>query len=291
MCSPGTEAWPSGVDAPIVVAYGAHRDAFGSLWLPKIDSRLPVVVLLHGGFWRPRMSLDVTEPLAAGIARLGAAVWNVEYRRDPGPGCWRETLASIAAAVDFVPRLASRYEIDPDRTVVVGHSAGGQLALWTAMRASERRGGTGEGVTSPPTVPAAVISLAGITDMVAAAEQRLGDDAVVEFLGGSAEEYPERYQATSPRTALPLGVPQYLVHGDADQRVPFAMSADYAAAATARGDRAELVRVTGAGHLCLLDPSAPAGRHVLATIGQALGDMPTSAGREMAASDPVRSPR
>jgi acetyl esterase/lipase len=262
------------------VAYGRHREAFGSLWWPKADRLLPLVVLLHGGFWRSRMGLTATEPLAAGISRLGAAVWNVEYRRGHRAGGWQDTLADVAAAVDFVPRLAARCGIDTRRTVVVGHSAGGQLALWTAMRALGRGGHVGEEIGAPPpTAPAAVVSLAGISDMAAAAEQRLGDDAVAEFLGDGIDQHPERFRATSPRAALPLGVPQYLVHGDADQRVPFAMSSDYAAAATASGDRVELVRVVGGDHVCVLDPYGPAGRQVLATVGKALGDLPAQSGR------------
>lgn len=271
MCSRPRVDRPGAVDAPITVAYGSHREAFGSLWLPKTDRPLPLVVLFHGGFWRSRMSLDATEPLAAGISRTGAAVWNVEYRRS---GRWHDTLADVAAAMDFLPRLAARYGIDTGRTVVVGHSAGGQLALWTAIHTRWDRARTGV-----QAAPAAVVSLAGISDMAAAAEDRLGDDAVVQFLGGGVEEHPGRYRATSPLAALPLGVSQYLVHGDADQRVPFAMSRDYAAAATASGDRAELVRVAGGDHLCVLDPDTPAGRQVLATVRKALHDIPAQISR------------
>lgn len=280
---------PVGPRGGTTVGYGSHREAFGSLWLPEADHPLPLVVLLHGGFWRTRMSVEATEPLAAGIAQLGAVVWNVEYRRHDRGGGWRDTLADVAAAIDFVPKLAVGRGIDTRTTVVVGHSAGAQLALWTAMRA---RRGCRRTNGSPPTTPSAVVSLAGICDMVAAAKMRLGEDAVVEFLGGSAEERPEPYQLTSPRLALPLGIPQYLVHGDADQRVPFTMSRDYAAAATASGDPVELIRLAGTDHVGLLDPHAPAGRQVLDTIGEALRNgAARTGGRDVrAASRAKRTP-
>jgi dipeptidyl aminopeptidase/acylaminoacyl peptidase len=135
--------------------------------------------------------------------------------------------------------------------VAVGHSAGGQLALWLGAR---------PGVT-------AVVALAAVSDLAAAARLGLGGGAAVELLGGSPEEVPDRYRLASPRERLPLGVPQLLVHGELDDRVPVSMSRDHAAAASAAGDRADLAVIPGAGHPETIDPESRAWRAAAEWLG------------------------
>ncbi|MDB5065865.1 MAG: alpha/beta hydrolase, partial [Chloroflexi bacterium] len=135
----------------------------------------------------------------------------------------------------------------------VGHSAGGQLALWLAAHP-----GIG-----------AVVALAAVSDLAAAARLGLGGGAAVELLGGTPEEVPERYRRASPRQRLPLGVPQLLVHGELDDRVPVAMSRDHAETARAAGDAVQLVVVPGAGHAELIDPESRAWQAAAAWLGTA----------------------
>jgi acetyl esterase/lipase len=221
--------------------YGPHFHQFADLHLPGDDGPLPVAVLLHGGFWREQHSLDLDDGLARDLAGRGWAAWNVEYRRvgEVSGGGYPVTLEDVAAAVDFLAGLDA--PLDLQRVVAIGHSAGGQLALWAAAR-------------DDAVVPlAGVVAQAGVTDLRAAERDPDGEEAIAKFLGGYAADVPERYADASPIERLPIGVPQLLVHGTEDVRVPVDMSRRYAEAARAAGDDVELVVRPGEDHFVHLD--------------------------------------
>jgi acetyl esterase/lipase len=242
------------------VRYGTGRGRVGELWLPEAAAApagdLPVVVLVHGGFWRAQYTKVLMRRLARSVTEHGWAAWNIEYRRVGrfgGGGGWPATFADVAAAVDA---LEQQTGLDLDRVVTCGHSAGGQLALWLAAR--HRLGDEAPDAPGGParvTVHAAV-ALAGVVDLRRADELGLGGGAVASFLGGSADAVPERYECTSPMARLPLGVPQVLVHGLADTVVPPAMSEEYVTRAMAGGDDARYVPVPGETHSDMLAPSS-----------------------------------
>jgi acetyl esterase/lipase len=219
----------------------------------------PCVVLLHGGFWRARHDLTLMRPLARAVTHAGLAAANVEYRRVGGPGGgFPGTLADVAAAVD---RIATVPGLDAARLVLVGHSAGGQLALWAAGRRRLPAGAVGAvGVAGAR--PAAVVSLAGVCDLARAARADTGEGAVPDVLGGMPDDVPERYATASPAALVPLGVPTLLVHGDADDRVPVEQSRRYAERARAAGDDLELVELPGVGHREVIEPAGAAWREV-----------------------------
>lgn len=218
-----------------VVAYGPGADHIGDLRRPPWPGSHPVAVLLHGGFWTAPWQRDLMDGIAVDLARRGWASWNVEYRRIGAGGGWPQTGEDVLAAVDHVQRLG---RVDPRRLLLVGHSAGAQLALWAAGE----RGGRGGGPATR------VVGLAGICDLDAAARGRVGGSAVDRFLGR------HRPSAASPIERLPLGVPVLLAHAVADRLVPVEQSRDYAAAATREGDAVDLVEVAGGDHMSLLDP-------------------------------------
>jgi acetyl esterase/lipase len=241
-----------------VVRYGDHPDQVANLHLPDDEGGpWPVVVVLHGGFWRERWDRTTTTPVARDLAARGYAAWNVEYRRvGQAGGGWRGTLDDVAAAVDA---LAGVDEADVDRVVTLGHSAGGHLAVWLAAR------------SAPRVRLRAAIALAGVADLVAAAGDDLGDAAVAELLGGTPDEVPERYAAVSPAALLPLQVPQLLVHGTADAVVPLRQSTDYAEAARSAGDHVEVVAVAGADHFDVIDPGHAAWAAVTERLPRLVG--------------------
>ena len=236
-----------------VVRYGDHPDQVANLHAPAAGGGpWPVVVLLHGGFWRDGWDRTLMTPLAHDLAARGFLAWNVEYRRvGQDGGGWPGTLADVAAAVDA---LVDVPDADVSRVAAVGHSAGGQLALWLAAR--NRLPAEAPGARPRVRLRLAV-SLAGVADLIRGAEEGLGDGACETFLGGSPAEVPERYAFASPAALVPLGVPQQLVHGRLDDVVPPSQSAAYAAAARAAGDAVELVEVDGADHFAVIDPSLP----------------------------------
>ena len=155
---------------------------------------------------------------------------------------------------DYLRTLARRHPLDLKRVVVVGHSAGGQLALWLAAR---RRLPASSPLYAPRPLPLrGVVSLAGVTDMRAFRPRC--NDAVTKLLGGPPEEFPERYQQTSPTELLPLGVRQRLIHGARDTIVPAGQSKEYAAAARRKGDGVRLSVLDAAGHFDLIAPQSSA---------------------------------
>jgi acetyl esterase/lipase len=199
------------------------------------------VVVIHGGYWRARYDRSLMTDLCADLAGRGTAAWNLEYRRVGNGGGWPETFDDVAAGVDLLAELDA--PLDLDRVGAVGHSAGGQLALWAAAR------------SEPRVSIVAVVSQAGVADLRLAAVTSPSDEPTTALLDGLPDEHPERYVLASPRELVPLGVPQLVLHGDRDTTVAIEIAQSYAAAAAAAGDRCELRVLPGAGHFEHIDPS------------------------------------
>jgi acetyl esterase/lipase len=224
-----------------------------------------VVVLLHGGYWRARYGLEYFGHAASVLRDQGLAVWNVEYRRlgNPGGG-WPGTFLDVGDALDALRDLADRFPLDLGRVVTLGHSAGGHLALWATAR---HRLPDGDPLATPAPLPlAGAIALAGVSDLRRAWELQLSNAVVTELLGGSPETVGDRYRSASPFELLPLGVPQILIHGDADGHVPSEISERYHRAALAAGDPCELTVLPGAGHFEVVDPRTAEWRTVRAAV-------------------------
>lgn len=249
-----SDAPPS--DPDVRVAYGAEPLQFGDLRLPANDGPHRVVVAVHGGYWQAIHNLTHAGHLCVDLARHGIATWNVEYRRigDPGGG-WRGTLDDVLHAFEHLPELARTHSLDLDRVVVVGHSAGGQLALWAAARTRLRLRG--------------VVSLAGVVDLHMLDRSGADRGLARRLLGGGPDEVPDRWREASPREQLPWPVRTILVCGTAD--VHWAPNEATAAAATDAGGDVELVALHGAGHFELVDPAAAEWEVVRAKVAELLG--------------------
>jgi acetyl esterase/lipase len=226
------------VSDPPRIAYGPHAAQFGELYRPARRLHAGTVVIMHGGFWRARYTLDLGRPLAADLVGLGYTCWNVEYRRVGNGGGWPATTDDVAAAVDHLALL----DVDTARVVTVGHSAGGHLAVWAAGR------------NEPLVAVTAAVAQAGVLDLRAAHRDRLGNGAVADFLGGTPDDVPDRYAAADPVAAVPIAAPVLCVHARADDTVPLAQSESYVAAATRAGGVATLHQVPG-DHFSVIDPA------------------------------------
>ncbi len=236
------------------IPYGADAQNFGILRVPRAEGPHPVVVVIHGGFWRALYDLEYIEPVCDALTDAGAATWSIEYRRLGSGGGFPATFYDVSLALDYLRELAPTHQLDLSRVVTLGHSAGGHLAVWAAARQWIPLDNPILPRNSAPLALRAAISLAGVVDLYACWRYHLSNQVVEEFLGGAPQEFPERYAVASPMELLPLGVRQVLVHGTEDDNVPYEISRAYHAAAVARGDDATLVTLPGAGHFECVDP-------------------------------------
>ncbi len=227
------------------IRYGPHRSQVAEMWRPEgVFGLVPVVVLIHGGFWRQHYGKSLMHEMAEAVVAQGWGAYNVEYRRVGAlaGGGWPTTCSDVSGAIDA---LAGLDGVDLARVVTCGHSAGGHLALWAA--GDRRTDNAGE--SAPVVRPRAAVSLAGVVDLTAAAHRGVGGGSVQALMGGEPEMCAEAYGLASPAALLPIGVQQVLVHGLSDDVVPAWLSADYVELALSMGDDATYVPLPGIGHM------------------------------------------
>ncbi len=222
-------------DPDDLVRYGDHEDQVIDVWHAK--EYRPAIVFIHGGFWRPEYDRTHARPLGEALADEGWPVASIEYRRSPGEPDL--TTGDIRTALDKLPDLMDLHA----GFVLVGHSAGGQLALWAAS-------------TFNPVRLRGIVALAPVGDLLMADRLGLDEGAVQDFIGQGVRNDLDPVHLPAP--IMPIAI----VHGTQDQRVPITISESYVAA----HPTARLVRVEGAGHYEVIDPRRPAYHHVTAEL-------------------------
>ena len=243
----------------VVLRYADRADAVVDVHLPAgrgdADVPRPLVVLVHGGFWRQGYDRLHNRPMARALVDAGFVVAAPEYRRvgsDEPRGGWPTTTTDVEAAVTALPDLLAGLGITTTTTTLAGHSAGGHLVLWLATRPAVRAD--------------RVVALAPVADLRAAAAERLGDGATQDFLGGEPDGVPERYAAADPLTLLDGGTAPpgriVSVHGADDDVVPVSQSRALAAAHPG----VELRELPGLGHFEVIDPLSAAWPTVLDAV-------------------------
>jgi len=213
---------------PVRQAYGPEPDQSVDVWTPP-GRACGTLVLIHGGYWRAQFCADLMQPLVPDFLAASWRVVNVEYRR--GACGWPATIQDIHAAL-----TAARALDVHGRLALVGHSVGGQLALLAAM------------------VGDRVVALAPVTDLARSYYERLGEDAVQEYLGCSPEAAPALYHDASPITQVPPAGDILLIHGHDDERVPLAHTKAYLAAVKAAGGEVTFWELPSMPHRRLIAP-------------------------------------
>ncbi len=250
--------------------YGAAPSQFGELWLPAGAGTHPVLLMVHGGCWRADLpGLELMAYAAEDLRQHGFAVWDVEYRRlGESGGGYPGTFEDIADAADWLRKLADGNRLNLQDVIALGHSSGGQLALWAAAR--RRLPKASQLYRDNPLSIRAAISLAGIDDLSTYRAQgppACGGPRVIDFLDGSVTRGPwDAFEDTSPAEMLPIGVPQEIISGAVDPIVPAAFGRAYAAKAKAAGDTVEEITIPDASHFELIDPESSAFKEIRSII-------------------------
>jgi len=250
----------------VKIAYGERNSQFGHVYLPKVavPGPVPVIVLIHGGFWSTEFALTIETAIARDLAARGAVVWNIEYRRvgEDGGG-WPRTGNDVIAAIsalDAPVRYALPEEIlsriDWSKVSVIGHSAGGQLAVWATARLGAR---------TKKCAISTVIAQAAPLDLQA--RERTSRPSLRALMGGSITEVPARYADASPVDQPVFGAHVVAIHGTEDTAVPIEVSRDYVRRAGAAGQSAELIEVAGEGHDVFVDPRSRGHRETVRVLG------------------------
>jgi acetyl esterase/lipase len=191
-----------------VVRYASHDDGLIDVHLPSdLSEPRPLVVYIHGGFWRQQWDRRHGRPLANALVREGFVVALPEYRRVGGGGGWPMTCDDVDAAFAALPALLDGLGVRTTSTTLVGHSAGGHLVLWLANQ---------------PHHVDRVVALAPVGDLRLAAELGTGSGAAVDFVGGVPEDAPDAYDAADPASRMRRrpSCDVVVVHGDVDDAVP-----------------------------------------------------------------------
>jgi acetyl esterase/lipase len=243
------------------LAYGDDANQIGELRLPLGTGPHPVVLLIHGGCWKSEYatSRDLA-PMGDALKDEDIASWNIEYRRlGQLGGGWPGTYLDVGRGLDHLRRVAPAHNLDLARVVVLGHSAGGHLAMWVGTR--QRRSPESPLHDGNPLPVRGVINLAGTIDMtqnIAHMERECKDAVVTGMLQGTPASVPDRYRDVSANTMLPLGVPQILIWGEHENFVPRELAQRHIDAALKSGDRARLIVVPDAGHFETANPKSDA---------------------------------
>ncbi|CAF1283271.1 unnamed protein product, partial [Didymodactylos carnosus] len=189
--------------------------------------------MIHGGWWCSAYNRSIEISTATDLINRGIPVWNIDYRSRGNGGGWPNTFYDVGNATDLLVSVANQTGLSASKTIVTGHSAGGELSLWAASRFKQPDGAPG---ANPVWRPIAAVSQAGALDMVDAYEKNLGNNAVYYFLGCAPAQCPTRYQHTSPTTLVPLGIPTLVVSGYNDTVVPYNQAQLYNASAVRAHD-------------------------------------------------------
>ena len=228
---------------PLTLSYGPHPDQVADLRTPWGAGPHPIAVLIHGGGWTAPYTRDLMDGMAVELSKHGMATWNIEYRRIPPVGDWRNTLADTSLSLEALKALPPEHRVDLNRTTVIGHSAGAQLGFFAAKSASPR--------------PVRLVSVAGMLDL-----ERLGSGFDYLLQGFLCEEREARQAEVDPVQSLPLGSPIVAIHGRKDDSVPIDQSRRLVEAARRAGDQADLVE-TDSDHMDIISPLSPAWEQIM----------------------------
>jgi acetyl esterase/lipase len=226
----------------LVVRYGDLEEQLADVRYGKSgQAQRPLIILIHGGFWRPQYDRTHTGPMAVAIADAGWTVASIEYRRIPGNP--NATLEDVSGAISRLPALVDQH---CGKGIVVGHSAGGHLALWAAVKCTKSLIGA--------------VALGPAADLQYGFDHAIGNGAVLAFLGVPPTELSDVDPCRMPAPSIATT----LIHGEQDATAPIAMTDNY----QRRHPNARIVRINACGHFAVIDPLSNAWPTVMHELNQ-----------------------
>ena len=226
----------------VLLPYGAQNQQT-LVHFPVGATNADSVLVIHGGCWSNAYGVDHSLPMAVALSDMGLDVWAAEYRRvgDDGGG-WPGSLEDIKSAIRYVTQNTR------ESIVLVGHSAGGHLAL----KAAE----------DPNLSISGVVALAPIADLVSyGAETGSCQSMVPKFMGDDSYDPSDAYRVASVRIEDVI-VPVIVVIGDADPIVDLTQVESFSSE--------QLRTIPEAGHFDLIHPKTTAFEVVKSTVEQLL---------------------
>lgn len=202
------------------IYYGIDSQQFGHLYKPKSTKALPVVVVIHGGYWKDNHSLDsyATSAIVEYLQAFNVAIWNLEYRRMDAVGDnikapWPASFQDVANGLDHLRTIAAEECLALDSVLLIGHSAGGHLATWAASR--ERIAQDSELYSETPLTIHRAVSIAAIVNLFAINDVDQPEQ-VKRLMGGCANTNRARYLACDPSSLSHERMNLTLIHGVKD---------------------------------------------------------------------------
>lgn len=216
------------------------------LHLPaEAGGKVPLVFYIHGGGWSTVTKEDATN-LRSFISK-GYAMVALDYRYST-EAIFPAQIEDVKAALRWLRAHASEFNIDPDRIVAWGHSAGAHLCALLALTAKNRLFDVGENLEFSSDVLAAGC-ISPPTDLVLLEQLDSAKEMIRALLGGSTEERQALAALASPLSHVKEPAPPLLfVHGDRDDVVPLEQSRKMHEALTAQGRSSRLVVQPGVDH-------------------------------------------
>jgi len=231
------------------------QDLRVAIWRPPGASTAPVMFAIHGGGWIDGNGTAADYgPEAAWWTARGWLFVSVDYRlAGPGRPAWDKSPADVACALSWTAATIARYGGDPDRIVVKGDSAGGNLAINLAYSAAEHAAVSA--CAGPAPVPRAVVTWAPVVDPRSAYDHGVPQPAadpkvfIGNYLGGTPRQHPDRIRSISSATYLSAAAPPTLIVEPAeDGFIPSEAVFAFAAEAKAAGVDLTTVRIPTTNH-------------------------------------------